>query len=40
MIDAAHDVGAKVLVDGAQAIAHMEVDVKALDCDFYAFFRS
>ncbi|GHA18420.1 cysteine desulfurase [Arenicella chitinivorans] len=37
MIDAAHDVGAKVLVDGAQAIAHMEVDVQALDCDFYAF---
>ena len=37
MIDAAHAVGAKVLVDGAQAIAHMAVDVRALDCDFYAF---
>lgn len=37
MIDAAHAVGAKVLVDGAQAIAHAEVDVRALDCDFYAF---
>ena len=37
MIDAAHAVGAKVLVDGAQAIAHTEVDVRALDCDFYAF---
>ena len=37
MIDAAHVVGAKVLVDGAQAIAHTEVDVQALDCDFYAF---
>jgi len=37
MIDAAHNVGAKVLVDGAQAIAHTEVDVRALDCDFYAF---
>jgi cysteine desulfurase/selenocysteine lyase len=37
MIDAAHAVGAKVLVDGAQAIAHSEVDVQALDCDFYAF---
>ena len=37
MIDAAHAVGAKVLVDGAQAIAHAEVDVQALDCDFYAF---
>ncbi len=37
MIDAAHAAGAKVLVDGAQAIAHAEVDVRALDCDFYAF---
>lgn len=37
MIDAAHACGAKVLVDGAQAIAHAEVDVRALDCDFYAF---
>lgn len=37
MIDAAHSVGAKVLVDGAQAIAHTAVDVRALDCDFYAF---
>jgi len=30
-------VGAKVLIDGAQAIAHTHVDVQALDCDFYAF---
>ena len=37
MIDAAHAVGAKVLVDGAQAIAHTPVDVQELDCDFYAF---
>ena len=37
MIDAAHAKGAKVLVDGAQAIAHTQVDVQALDCDFYAF---
>lgn len=37
MIDAAHAVGTKVLVDGAQAIAHSTVDVQALDCDFYAF---
>lgn len=37
MIDAAHNAGAKVLVDGAQAIAHTSVDVQALDCDFYAF---
>jgi cysteine desulfurase / selenocysteine lyase len=31
----AHGVGAVVLVDGAQAVAHMPVDVKALGCDFY-----
>jgi len=37
MIDAAHAIGAKVLVDGAQAVAHTPVDVQALDCDFYAF---
>jgi len=37
MIAAAHAAGAKVLVDGAQAIAHAQVDVRALDCDFYAF---
>lgn len=37
MIKAAHAVGAKVLVDGAQAVAHTSVDVQALDCDFYAF---
>ena len=34
---AAHDAGALVLVDGAQAPAHLPVDVQALDCDFYAF---
>lgn len=33
----AHDAGAKVVVDGAQAIAHGPVDVAALGCDFYAF---
>jgi cysteine desulfurase / selenocysteine lyase len=32
-----HAVGAKVLVDGAQAVMHLPVDVQALDCDFYAF---
>lgn len=37
MIDAAHAKGARVLVDGAQAIAHAHVDVQTLDCDFYAF---
>jgi cysteine desulfurase / selenocysteine lyase len=32
----AHQRGVPVLVDGAQAVAHMPVDVQALDCDFYA----
>ncbi len=32
----AHKAGAKVLIDGAQASAHLEIDVQALDCDFYA----
>jgi cysteine desulfurase/selenocysteine lyase len=35
--DEAHNVGAKVLIDGAQSIQHTKVDVSALDCDFYAF---
>ncbi|MER1968134.1 cysteine desulfurase [Castellaniella sp. GW247-6E4] len=33
----ARGVGARVLIDGAQAVAHQAVDVQALDCDFYAF---
>ena len=37
IIRMAHDVGAKVLVDGAQAVAHWDIDVQALDADFYAF---
>jgi cysteine desulfurase/selenocysteine lyase len=37
IIDAAHRIGAKVLIDGAQAVPHEAVDVQALDCDFYAF---
>jgi cysteine desulfurase / selenocysteine lyase len=37
MIEAAHRRGIPVLVDGAQAVAHMAVDVQALDCEFYAF---
>jgi cysteine desulfurase/selenocysteine lyase len=37
VIRLAHDAGAIVVVDGAQAIAHVGVDVRALDCDFYAF---
>ena len=36
MIDLAHAAGAVVLVDGAQAAPHMPIDVRALDCDFYA----
>lgn len=37
IIRMAHEVGAVVLVDGAQSIAHMPVDVRALDADFFAF---
>lgn len=37
IIQKAHAVGAKVLLDGAQAVAHYPVDVQALDCDFYTF---
>ena len=37
LIEAAHRVGACVLIDGAQGIVHVPVDVQALDCDFYVF---
>ena len=37
VIRLAHDHGAKVLVDGCQAVPHMAVDVQALDADFYVF---
>jgi cysteine desulfurase/selenocysteine lyase len=37
VVRAAHAHGIPVLVDGAQAVAHMPVDVRALGCDFYAF---
>jgi cysteine desulfurase/selenocysteine lyase len=37
MIRLAHDVGAKVLIDGAQASPHMAVDVQDLNADFYVF---
>lgn len=37
MIALARQHGAKVLVDGAQAVMHHTVDVQALDCDFYVF---
>jgi len=37
LVELAHAAGAPVLIDGAQAAPHIEVDVRALDCDFYAF---
>ena len=37
IIDIAHDYGAVTLLDGAQASAHVDIDVQELDCDFYAF---
>lgn len=37
MIDKAHEVGAAILIDGAQAVPHLKPDVQDLDCDFYAF---
>jgi len=37
IIEKAHGVGAKVLIDGAQAVAHFKVDVRELDADFYVF---
>ena len=37
MITSAHEVGALVLIDGAQAMPHISLNVTELDCDFYAF---
>jgi cysteine desulfurase/selenocysteine lyase len=37
VIAAAKKIGAVTLIDGAQAVSHFAVDVRALDCDFYAF---
>ncbi len=37
MIDMAHRHGAKVVVDGAQSVAHTKVDVQDCDCDFFVF---
>jgi cysteine desulfurase/selenocysteine lyase len=37
IISLAHAVGAKVLIDGAQSVAHLAVDVQALDLDFFVF---
>ena len=35
IIAQAHKVGAKVLIDGAQSASHLEIDVQAMDCDFF-----
>ncbi len=37
MIAMAHEYGAKVIIDAAQSIAHVEINVKTLDCDFLVF---
>ena len=37
IIEAAHRHGARVLLDGAQSVSHMRVDVQLLDCDFFVF---
>jgi cysteine desulfurase/selenocysteine lyase len=37
MVEIAHRHGVPIMIDGAQAVQHMAVDVQALDCDFYAF---
>src|SRR4030095_9298498 len=37
IVEMAHQAGALTLIDGAQAVPHMPVDVRALDADFYAF---
>lgn len=37
IIDAAHEIGALVLVDGAQSSVHLDIDVQEMDCDFFAF---
>ena len=37
IIEKAHAVGAKVLIDGAQAVSHLDIDVQELDCDFLVF---
>jgi cysteine desulfurase / selenocysteine lyase len=37
IIDAAHNVGAVVLIDGAQSTVHLDIDVVEMDCDFFVF---
>ena len=37
VIDAAHNLGAAVLIDGAQSTVHLDIDVQQMDCDFFVF---
>ncbi|MFN5641374.1 MAG: aminotransferase class V-fold PLP-dependent enzyme [Sphingobacteriales bacterium] len=37
IIDAAHNVGAVVMIDGAQSAVHLDINVMEMDCDFFAF---
>ena len=37
IIDKAHAVGAKVIVDGSQSVPHMRVNLREMDCDFFVF---
>jgi cysteine desulfurase/selenocysteine lyase len=37
IIDAAHKIGAVVLIDGAQSVVHLDIDVQEMDCDFFVF---
>ena len=37
IIDAAHEAGAVVLIDGAQSTVHLDIDVQEMDCDFFVF---
>ena len=37
IIEKAHFLGAKVLIDGAQSLQHFQIDVQSLDCDFFVF---
>jgi cysteine desulfurase/selenocysteine lyase len=39
LVGMAHRHGARILIDGAQAVAHLPVDLQTLDCDFYVFSR-
>ncbi len=37
MIEVAHNAGAVVLIDGAQSVVHLDIDVREMDCDFFVF---